>query len=701
MTDRLHIDFETRSVADLRAVGLHNYARHPTTDAWCMAYSFGTNEPALWTPGVSPGPSVVRPHVPGMSYCPSVVSSHVEAGGTVVAHNAPFELEIWNTVMVPRYGWPKLSPAQVDCTMARSYAMGLPGALEEVALALGLNILKDTEGRSLMLRMARPRSKPGQPLVWWDELEKLTRLYAYCKQDVRVEIEVDKRLMPLSATERRVWALDYRINQRGAQLDIPSVTAAAKMAGTMKIEYDRQLSHATGGAVTSCGALAVLKEWLATKGLVVESLAKQAVVDLLSEERADISDEIRHVLTIRQEAGKASAAKFDKMAMMAGKDGRLRNMYQYHGAGPGRWAARAVQTHNMVRDMPKPESVERILELVRAGDHRTIDAVFGPPLTAMSRCTRSLFVAPAGKVLVAGDFANVEGRGQAWFAGEQWKLDAFVAADEKRGPGIYELAYSRMFGVPVETIKNPSPERQRGKVAELAFGYQGGVGSGKTMGKTMGVVASDEQWDAWKLAWRGAHPMIAGRQDKNGVWRGGVWRDIQNAAIAAVRTPGSAHPCGFVGRHATFKVVGSFLWCLLPSGRAICYPYPKVIEGQYGPALTYMTQPSPDDIKKFKIIDDPKNGPKWMRVGAYGGSLFNNIVQGFCRDVLANLVLHLDDAGAVVDMHTHDDAVIEVALISGERARENMERMMRTPPAWAKSFPLFAECSTMARYGKG
>lgn len=685
MTDntKLSIDFETRSALDLKEVGLHNYARHPTTDAWCMAYSFGVGEPRLVEPLCFPrvAPS---PHDEMLEF--------VQRGGRVVAHNAAFELAIWNNIMVPRYGWPELKPEQTDCTMARGYAMGLPGALEEIALALGLHVLKDAEGRSLMLRMARPRSRPGQPLVWWDEPEKLQRLYEYCKQDVRVEIEVDKRVMPLSATERRVWLLDYKINNRGVQLDIPSVTAAARMADAMKVEYDRQMAAATGGAVTSCGALAALKEWLGTKGVKVDSLAKQALIDLLdklADSTNPLAAEVRHVLTIRQEAGKASAAKFHKMAAMAGADGRLRNMYQYHGAATGRWAGRAVQTHNLVRDMPKPKAVEAILQLVREGNHDAIDAIFGPPLTAMSRCTRSLFVAPKGKLLVAGDFSNVEGRGQAWFAGEQWKLDAFVAADNGTGPGLYELAYSRMFNVPVESVLNPSEERQVGKVCELAFGYQGGVGSFHVMAKNYGVVVPDAKANEFKLAWRAAHPCITN-----------VWYEIQRAAIAAVRNPGNSYTAGFTGRHATFKVVGSFLWCLLPSGRALCYPYPKLLENEYGPMLTYMTQPSPDDLKKFKVIADQANGPKWVRVGTYGGSLFNNIIQGMCRDILAQLMLALDDAGASIVMHTHDDEAMEVDVAKAAGARDALERMMRTSPAWAKGLPLFAKPAIMERYGK-
>jgi DNA polymerase len=670
----LHIDFETRSTVDLREVGLHNYARHPDTGIWCMAWAIGDMEPEIWRKGEP---------------LPTPVWRHVEAGLPVYAHNAPFELTIWNNVEAQTFDWPELKPEQTYCTMAMAYAMGLPGNLEDAALAMGLRVLKDAEGRSLMLRMCRPRSKPGQPLTWWDEEDKLARLYEYCRQDVRVERELHKRLMPLSDKERQVWLLDYQINQRGVMIDVPTAKAAITLADTMKVKYDEQMADATGGAATSCTALAPIKEWLNEQGChkALVGLAKADVTELLADDTLPAA--ARRVLTLRQEAGKASNAKFNVMVNQAGDDNRLRNLVQYHGAATGRWAGRAVQVHNLVRDMPKAHIIEHVLELVRGGQHEAIDMIYGPPLSMVSRCMRSFFTAAPGKMLLAADFSNVEGRGAAWFAGEHWKIEAFRAADAKTGPGIYELAYAKSFNVPVESVKNPSEERQVGKTMELAFGYQGGAGSFHVMGKTYGVKVTDEKADEFKNAWRSAHPRIVG-----------TWYDIQRAAISAVKNPGEVYACGHPGRQAKFKVAGSFLWCLLPSGRAICYPYPKLLEGEYGPQLTYMTNPSPDDRKKGKVIKDPQNSAGWARVGTYGGSLFNNIIQGTCRDLLADCMLRLDGLGANIVLHVHDEAVVEVDADKAEAARQKMQEIMRTPPEWAAGFPLWADCGAMKRYGK-
>jgi len=689
----LAIDFETRSELDLKTAGLHNYARHPSTAPWCVCYSFDNEEPGVWVPG---------------DPCPLDINLHVSGGGPVTAFNAPFELEIWGCIMAPRFRWPELRVEQTYCTMAMAYAMGLPGNLENAAAALGLAVQKDMEGHALMLRMARPRSK--NPIVWWDEPEKIARLIEYCKQDVRVENAVRERLVPLSDKERRLWLVDRKINARGVKVDLRTVRAAACMSGDVVDSYGERLSKLTDGAVQSVGAVASLKEWIAEQapGEIAEKatagLAKQAVVDLLA--RGDLPENVRAALTLRQEGAKTSTAKFNRIVESACADGRLRNLYQYWGSAPGRWAGRNVQVHNLVRNVPPAEVVEEIFRLTRESKHELIELMYGPPLALLAQCMRPIFVPDTGKVLVGGDYSAIESRGAAWFSGEQWKIDVHIAKDEGRGPGSYESTYARMFGVPVETVLDPSPERQIGKVCDLAFQYGGGVGSGITMGRTYGVKLPVTKWEELKVRWRQQHPCITKS-----------WKQVERAAIAAVQNPGQAYRCGAPGREAVFKKVGSFLWLLLPSGRAQCFPFPKLIEGTYGPALTYMTVPDP--AKRGKIVDDPDavvdedddgcldeplvkakgNSSTWARVQTYGGALYNRIIQGFCRDALADLILALDDMGAAIVLHTHDDCNIEVSECNAEAAKREMQRMMRAVPEWAPGLPLFAKCSVKRRYG--
>lgn len=662
-----HLDFETRSELDLPKVGLARYVTHPSTAAWCASYRFGKGPVLRWRIGEPP---------------PFDLLAHVAEGGEVWAHNAPFEYAIWHML-----GWPTFPLEQLHCTMAAAYAMALPGTLEDAAMALGLPVQKDKEGRALMLRMARPRSL--NPTVWWDDAERLERLQQYCDTDVLVESALHERVLPLSPTERRVWLMDQRINMRGFAVDLTTAAAGSKIADVLAERYDAQLSELTGGAATAITAVGAIKKWAAEawpEGWTgegdkrvhrCESLDKAAIVDLLA--RTDVPDTVRKVLALRQEAGLTSLSKLDNMRQRA-HSGRIHGSFQYHGAGTGRWAGRGLQPHNFVRDMPTPERVEQILQHVRDGDADSIDMWFGPPASMVARCMRAFIVPAPGSVLVGGDYSGIEGRGTAWVAKEQWKLDAFVASDNKTGPGIYELAYAKAFNVPVESVKNPSNERQIGKVMELAFGYEGGKGAWHTMGKAYGVRSTDEQADEYKRGWRSAHPKIVAK-----------WKELKNAAIAACRSPGQTIECWPV----KFKVVGSFLWCLLPSGRALCYPYPKLLPGEYGDAVTYMTVPNP--AKPEKIIKDAANHSGWARVSTYGGMLMENIVQAICRDILAEAMLRCEAAGFSLVLHVHDEAVAEE---STDRSEE-MTQLMRIVPTWATGFPIKIKCSAVSRYGYG
>ena len=662
----MHLDFETRSTVDLKEVGLWNYARHPSTSIWCAAYALGDEEPKL---------------IEDFTDVPAELVDAVRSGETVHAFQANFELEIWNAILVPRFALPPLSPVQLDCSMVRCLAMALPASLEDAALALGVEQKKDAEGRALMLRMARPRQHEADGYVtWWDDPERRARLGEYCKQDVRVERAISKRTLPLIPKERAVWLMDHRINARGMRVDVESARAAVAVAEKTKEMCAAALAQLTGGAVTSVDALQALKEWLARRGFPTDSLAKEAIITMLAQE---LPADVRKALLLRQEAGKTSTAKFKKMANMADPEQRIHYAMQYHAASTGRWGGRDVQPHNMVRDVPKPHVVEEILALARAGDVERIDFFHGAPITALSRCMRAMIVPAPGKVLVGGDYSAIEGRGTAWIAGEEWKLDAFRAADAGTGPGIYELSYAKAFGVPVESVKNPSRERQVGKVQELAFGYQGGAGAWMNMAKGYGLKTTPEEGERNKEKWRAAHPRTKA-----------AWYTLQDTAIAAMLSPGKVTMTPPPMQPVKFRYVGDFLWCLLPSGRALCYPYPKLLAGDRGWYLTYMAVPNP--AKPEKTIADEANSSGWARIGIYGGMWMENIVQGICRDLLTDAMLTLEAAGFSLVLHVHDDANAEE-----ERDRaEEMTRIMGRVPSWAKGFPVAITCHVMKRYGE-
>lgn len=663
---KLHIDFETRSTQDLKVVGLDNYAKHPGTDVWCMGWAFDDESVEIWTPTGQPLPERIREHV---KLC--------EPEFVTIAHNAAFELAIWNNIMVPRYGWPMLFTVQCRCTMAMAYAMALPGSLEKAAAAVGIKEQKDLAGGRLMMQMAKPRHilcesiQDGNHYEWWDEPAKLDALYEYCKQDVRVERELEKRLMPLSADEQNLWVLDQWINLRGVGIDQASVAKAIKIVAAEKQRLDEEMRRVTEGVVSVCSEVKRLGDWLRGQGVAIDGVAKADVLEALS--LAGLPDVARSALLLRQEAGKTSTAKLRAMVDAASLDGRVRNTMQYHGAAPGRWSGRRIQPHNLPRPTAKFADIEDAIE--NFGDVDYLSVFHGPPLSVVSNSLRSMIVAAPGKDLLAADFANIEGRGLAWLAGEEWKLQAFRDFDAGIGPDLYLVAASRIYECEPSAFNKDSIERQHGKVAELACGYGGGVGAFQMMAKTYLVKVDDVIADRIKTKWREAHPNIVR-----------YWYDLDDAMISAVLNAGRV----FTVRGCKFKVSGSFLWLQVPSGRVICYPYPTVKPtetpwGEMKDQVHYMT------------VDGLTN--KWVETHTYGGKTAQNITEAVCRDVLVHAIRAAEAASYPVVLHVHDEVVSEVD--QGFGSLEEFEALCSQTPAWAKGLPVVAHGWRGERYRKG
>lgn len=350
----LTIDFETRSTLELPEVGVHKYATHASTDVWCMGWAFDDEEP-----------QIVTRETFSAKYGPAYLD-HVRTGGIVTAHNAAFELQIWNHILVPRYGWPVLKPSQVRCTMAQAYSMSLPGSLEKAAAAVGIQQQKDLKGGRLMLQMSRPKGVDllGDP-IWWDDEDKRQQLYEYCKQDVRVEQALGARLLPLSPEEQALWELDYAINERGLYLDQPAIISAMAIIAREQQRLEAEIRRRTESAVGSPAEVAALTRWVRDQGVELEGLAKSDVVELLH--RDGLPAHIRAVLRIRQEYAKTSTAKLNRMRDAASADGRIRFTMQYHGAGTGRWAGRRVQVQNLPRNTMPQAEIESVLDLLGGG----------------------------------------------------------------------------------------------------------------------------------------------------------------------------------------------------------------------------------------------------------------------------------------------------------------------------------------------
>jgi DNA polymerase len=351
------IDFETASASDLRATGVYRYAEDPTTRIWMLSYRFDERPVQRWHPGEA---------------APAELLEHVRQGRRVVAHNSGFERVVWNTVLQCRMNpdWPRLEIAQQDDTMARALAIHLPASLGELAAVLGLAERKDKEGHTLMMRMSRPRKqRPGAVgLAWHDEPEKIARLGDYCDQDVIVECFVDAKLPPLSPDERELWERDQTINDRGVMLDVRTIQAAVAVREVAKQQADVRICQLTNGFAKKITEALKIVEWLQSRGLPCESIAKECHGELIAFAQVIGDEDAVKVLRLRSDSSKTSTAKYDKMLSTVCADGRARGLFSYHRALTGRWGGFSIQPQNLPRvdedrDMPDVIAALKIMEM--------------------------------------------------------------------------------------------------------------------------------------------------------------------------------------------------------------------------------------------------------------------------------------------------------------------------------------------------
>ena len=662
----LHIDFETYSSCDLKAEGLDRYAKDPSTGAHCLAYAFG-DETLQVIANFKDG-SVI-----------DGLEIHLAEGGLIFAHNVAFELAIWNNVMVPRYGWPELKPEQCRCTLAMAYAMGLPGRLEHAAAALGIAERKDMVGARIMMKWCKPK-KDGSFWKLEDSPEEFEKLCRYCAQDVEVERAMVKRMMALSPSEQELWTLDYQINQRGVRVDLPNIDLALGLVYQEQARLNKEMLRVTGGVVGSCGEVQLLVKWIRSQGVEIKGVAKADVLDALD---GELPPQVRQALQLRKEAAKSSTAKLQAMKNRAGADGRVRGIHQFHGANTGRWAGRGIQVQNLPRPRAgnSPETVQDMISMFKNRD--SLDMFHGPVLDALADCVRAMIVPAPGNEFICVDFSAIEARVLAWLAGEEHVLDAF-----RKKADIYKVAASRIYHTPVTEVTKD--QRQIGKVAVLALGYGGGIGAFQSMARNYNVKVADAEADDIKKAWRSTHPRIVQ-----------YWYALESAAIRSLET-GQVERAGPEGRAVSFRKSGSFLWCRLPSGRVLCYPYPELREvttpwDEKKDALTYMTMVEGPGAK---TLPDENAEGKWKRISTYGGSLAENLTQAVARDLLAEAMKRLEALGFQIVMHVHDEVVVEIHAKAPAETLGRVESVMVVSPTWASGLPIAAEGFRAGRYQK-
>lgn len=657
-------DFETRSTVNLKICGADVYARHPSTEI--MAFSYGFDDEPIEVLSIGELP-------------PSRVRDHIKSGGKFVAHNISFEWLIWNNKWAILKNIPKLEIEQCECTMARSYALAIPASLEKAAHAMGIDYKKDMKGKRIALQLSQPNPK-GDFYDEFDYLEKYQKMYEYCKQDTEVARELYRRLKPLPEMERKIFILDHKINQRGIRVSKNMAKLSQNLVFEEFKQANKKIKELTCEKVDTVQSSKALADWFRSCGLECSGVGRGDILSLL--EKIPQDSTAYDVALLRQAHSKSSTAKFESLVERANNDERIRSTLQYHGASTGRWTGRGVQVHNLPRPKLNESELEDVFEILEnkdltAEDKRdAINLFYGNALSVLSDCIRGCLLPSRGNHFMSADYSNIEGRVLAWLAQEEWKLEAFSLFDQGLGEDLYKISASHIFNVDVSKITDW--QRQIGKVAELALGFQGGVKAFSNMAKVYGVKVDAKKSDSIKTKWRESNPNIVG-----------YWYELERISKAAVSNPGEIYfTKANIGR-VKYRKSGSFLFCQLPSRRCLSYPYPEI-----------KTVKTPWGEEKEALVYKAITNNQWIEQISYGGLLAENITQAVARDILAEALLNSDQKGFDIVMHVHDEILCEESEEKASLKLKEMLNIMNKPPKWAMGLPIMSEGWTGKRYKK-
>ena len=644
----LHIDLETYSDVDIGKCGAYRYVDSPNFEILLLAYAYDDGPVTVI--------DVARREGWPMQVIDDILSSEV----TKVAHNAAFE-----RICLSKLLKTDLNPKAWHCTMVHALSLGFPASLADVgkALNLGEDKQKMAVGKRLITYFCKP-CKPTQANGQrtrnypYHDLEKWELFKEYNRQDVVTEQAIYDRLMkfPLPESEQTLYCLDQSINDYGIGVDTDLMDKVIGYSKEYEAALRKECENLTGGI--NIHSIVQIKQWLTEQeGRPIDSLTKDDVDQLL---KSDLKPGSRRILELRQETGKTSVKKYEAFERSICSDRRIHGAFQFYGAGrTGRWAGRLIQPQNFPRNAFEDIALAR--QLVKDKQWDEIEMLYGSMNDVFSTLIRTLIVPPRGKTFAIADYSAIEARVVAWMADEKWRQDVFA-----NGGDIYCMSATQMFGVPVEKHGQNSHLRKKGKVAELACGYGGGVGALRKMGgEQMGL--SEKEMDDIVKKWRRSSPHVVK-----------LWRELGDAAIEAIDTRLRVK-C----RHGvSFKYAKGILFMQLPSGRSLAYVQPR-FDGQ---ELTYMGM--------------NQTTRKWERTKTWGGKLTENLIQAIARDCLATSMQKIQKAGYHIVMHVHDEVIVEVPTDDAGGHLKRIEELMGEPIEWAPGLILTADGFTSEYYRK-
>lgn len=645
---KLFIDIETYSSTDLKVSGAYKYIESDDFEILIVGYALDN------------GPVKIVDLLGGEELPAEFITALQDPTCLKVAHNAVFE-----RLSFRRMGY-DIPPEQWYCTSVKAAYCGLPLSLGEVSKALNLSDKKLDTGKMLIKYFSNP-CKPTKTNGFrernypCDAPEKWEMYKEYNMYDVLAEREIYQLLekYEIPEVERRLYALDQRINDRGILVD-RNLAESAIYVDTEVTEALMQEAQNKTGLANPNSTVQVTK-WIYEKtGKTIKSLAKTVMDDVM----AELKDypEIIDLLNIKKKLSKTSIKKYYAMLNCAMKDDRVRGTFQFYGANrTGRWAGRLLQLQNLSKNKVKDISLAR--DLIRQRDWEAVEMLFGDVPDILSQLVRTALIAPRGYVFSVADFSAIEARVVSWLANEKWRMDVF-AGDGK----IYEATGAKMFGVPISAITKGSALRDKSKISELALGYGGSVGAlAKMGGERMGL--SQVEMASLVRKWRMANPAIVE-----------LWEELDNSAKECIRY---RREVVCTCRNIIFNCDGEYMTVKLPSGRSLYYREPSIKSKQIGKSK----MPTASVFYK-SVVQETK---QWGEVDTYGGKLTENLVQAIARDLLGHSMLKLDEAGYKPICHIHDECIIEVPDYRAEADYAEMVKLMSEPPLWAQDLPLRAD----------
>ncbi len=655
MPRHMSIDIETYSSVDLKKAGLYKYAQSPDFEVLLFAYAYGD--------GIVQIVDLKR----GERLPPQVLTDIFSPDVIKHAYNAPFEwycLSRYFGIDEEKTPW----LYQWRCTMLHGLYCGFTAGLGPTGEAMGISQDKRKLSSGLaLIRLfcspvkpskangGRTRNLPHHEPAKWDLFK------TYCMQDVNAERAILHRLsaFPVPDQEQRLWETDQRINARGVAVDRALISGALFCSETVTAELLEEAVRIS--SLNNPKSVAQLSKWLDEEDEEVDNLQKETVTQLI---KTTDNDKVRRMMEIRQELAKTSVKKYTAMDVAVCDDGRVRGLLQFYGANrTGRWAGRLVQVQNLPKNKMGTLAIAR--RYARDKNLAALRILYGNIPDTLSQLIRTAFIPSEGNTLMIADFSAIEARVIAWLAGESWRLEVFNTHGK-----IYEASAAAMFGVPLEKIVKGNSEyelRQRGKVAELALGYQGSVGAMRKMDLSHQLDdLTDEEVKDLVVRWRGSNKRIVD-----------LWYRLENTALNVLQSSLAVGTDNLVFRREIDPANSmDFLTIQLPSGRKLFYAHPFMATNDKNrEALHY-----------YGTNQDTK---KWGVIATYGGKLTENVVQAIARDCLAESLVRLERAGYKTVMHIHDEAVLDVPAVATDL--DAACELMGQPIAWAPGLPLRAD----------